>query len=177
MESRIVEILNSWDRDPSQGLPQEVFFLVSSLTPLINVDLLIQDGSGHTLLTWRDDGYYPPGWHIPGGIIRYKEKIEVRIRAVAKQELAVEVDFNPVPLATHEIINPSCKARGHFISLLYRCHLRTSLAEDRHFQPDLPKADQWLWHGAFPENMIPPHKIYRPFFREIDPGGCGSEEG
>jgi len=166
MERRISEILRAWDRDPSQGLPEEIFLLVSSLTPLINVDLLIQEESGRTLLTWRNDGYYPPGWHIPGGIIRYKEKMETRVRAVARQELDVEVDFHPVPLAVHEIINPHRKERGHFISLLYRCHLCTFPPENRRFQTSRPAADQWMWHEAFPENMIPPHKIYRPFFRE-----------
>lgn len=49
-----------------QGLPQEVFYFVSELTPLINVDLLIKDKSGRTLLTWRDDKFYGPAWHIPG---------------------------------------------------------------------------------------------------------------
>jgi ADP-ribose pyrophosphatase YjhB (NUDIX family) len=167
VKKKISEMLKPLAQDPSRGLPEEIFLLVSSLTPLANVDLLIQDEGGRTLLTWRDDGYYPPGWHIPGGIIRYKERIETRIRAVAREELAVEVDFNPVPLVVHEIINSSRKERGHFISLLYRCHLRTPLADDHRFQPANPRADDWRWHDAFPENMIPPHNIYRPFFRGI----------
>lgn len=29
--------------DPCQGLPEEVFLFVSRVTPMINVDLLIQD--------------------------------------------------------------------------------------------------------------------------------------
>jgi len=166
MEKKISEILNSLKQDPSQGLPEEIFFLVSGLTPLPNVDLLIQDESGRILLTWRDDGYYPPGWHIPGGIIRYKEKIENRLKAVARQELEAEIDFDPAPLAVHEIIDAGRKARGHFISLLYRCRLVTRLPENRRFQPANPRADHWMWQDTFPENMVPPQKIYRPFFRE-----------
>jgi colanic acid biosynthesis protein WcaH len=166
MEKKISEILNSLEQDPSRGLPEEIFLFVSSLTPMVNVDLLIQEEGGRTLLTWRDDGYYPPGWHIPGGIIRYKEKIENRVKAVARKELEAEIDFDPVPLAVHEIIDARRKARGHFISLLYRCRLVTRLLENRRFQPGRPAADQWMWHEAFPKNMIPPHKIYRSFFRE-----------
>ena len=64
--------------------------------------MLIKNEQNHTLLTWRDDGHYPPGWHVPGGIIRYKETIAERVKAVAKNELGVEVEFNPVPLAMNE---------------------------------------------------------------------------
>ncbi|SVE18316.1 uncharacterized protein METZ01_LOCUS471170, partial [marine metagenome] len=70
-------------KDPSYGLPEEIFYLVSRITPLINVDLLIHNKNGETLLTWRGgDETSKPGWHIPGGIVRYKEKIADRIRAV-----------------------------------------------------------------------------------------------
>ena len=34
------------------GLPEELFLFVSRVTPLVNVDLLIQDDQKHTLLTW-----------------------------------------------------------------------------------------------------------------------------
>ena len=64
------------------GLPTDVFYFVSQLTPLINVDLLVKNKSGQVLLTWRDDRFYGPAWHIPGGIIRFKEKIEDRIEKV-----------------------------------------------------------------------------------------------
>ena len=34
------------------------------------------DGNNQTLLTWRQAGQsYDQGWHVPGGIVRYKEKI------------------------------------------------------------------------------------------------------
>jgi colanic acid biosynthesis protein WcaH len=132
---------------------------------LINVDLLIQDGEKGTLLTWRDDGYSSPGWHVPGGIIRFKEVAGERIRAVARQELRVEVEFDSVPLAIHEIIHPTRRERGHFISLLYRCRLRTDPDPARRFRREDPRRDAWKWHPDFPRDMIPVHEIYRPFFK------------
>lgn len=43
---------------------------------MVNVDLLIKNvSSNETLLTWREDEYYGPGWHVPGGIVRFKETI------------------------------------------------------------------------------------------------------
>lgn len=70
--------------DPRSGLPEVVFLLMTRLTPMVNVDLLIQDPTGRTLLTWWDDSYHGAGWHIPGGIIRLKETAAQRIAAVGR---------------------------------------------------------------------------------------------
>ena len=47
----------------------------------------------NTLLAWRDDHLNGKGWHIPGGIIRFKESIKKRINEVAKNEIGTLVDF------------------------------------------------------------------------------------
>ena len=87
-----IDALENLVVDSRQGLPEDLFLFVTRLTPMINVDLLIRDGEGRTLLTWRDDGYdYSPGWHIPGGIIRYKECRGERVQAVAQKELGTSV--------------------------------------------------------------------------------------
>lgn len=159
----IIDILESSIQNPLKGLPEELFLFVSRITPLINVDLLVKNEQNHTLLTWRNDAYYH-GWHIPGGIIRFKETIAERIKIVAKNELGAEVEFNPVQLAINESINKTRNTRGHFISLLYQCRLVT--------QPDealrcknivLPNPNEWMWHGSCPANIIPQHEMYRKF--------------
>ena len=66
-------MLDSWALDPNGGLPEELFLFVSRLVPMVNVDLFISDDQGRVLLTWRDDEIFGAGWHIPGGMIRYKE--------------------------------------------------------------------------------------------------------
>ena len=58
--------------NPSKGLPDDLFYYISSTTPIINVDLLIKDEKECALLAWRDDQYAGKGWHVPGGIIRFK---------------------------------------------------------------------------------------------------------
>jgi ADP-ribose pyrophosphatase YjhB (NUDIX family) len=148
---------------PQAGLPDQVFTLVSRLTPLVNVDLLIKDPHLGCLLTWRDDAHYGPGWHVPGGIIRYKEAWEHRIRLVARQELAVRVQFNPMPIAIHQLINPSRDVRGHFISLLFECQLETLPRSDWQAKDGAaPLNGQWRWHTHAPDNLISQHHIYRP---------------
>ena len=160
---KIIDLLESLIKNPSEGLPEDIFLFVSSITPIINVDLLIKNDPNHTLLTWRDDGYYPPGWHIPGGIVRYKETISDRINVVAVSELGAEIKFEKEPLAINEVIHPSRRVRGHFISLLYECTLMSSLDKNLKYEKGIPKPGEWAWHSKCPNDIISVHEMYRKF--------------
>jgi colanic acid biosynthesis protein WcaH len=149
--------------DAGSGLPEELFLFVSRITPLVNVDLLIQDESRRTLLTWRSDRFHGPGWHVPGGIIRSKETAADRIRMVATQELGAAVQFGATPILVHESIVPDLRDRGHFISLLYKCQLAGALDPYRRYTPEAPLQDQWQWHDRCPENLIRAQRAYRAF--------------
>lgn len=148
---------------PENGLPEDVFLFISRLNPLINVDLLVQDDAGRTLLTWRADRHYGPGWHVPGGIIRYKECAEQRIRITAQQELGAGVEFDPAPLAIVETIGPE-RERGHFISMLHRCRLQGEPAPGQRADVEFPQPGQWQWHEYCPENLIREQREYARFF-------------
>lgn len=159
---KAINLLESLIKDPSQGLPEDIFLFASRITPMINVDLLIKNEKNQTLLTWRDDGYYLAGWHIPGGIIRYKEKIAHRIQVVAAKEFGAKLTFKREPLAVNEIMF-SFKNRAHFISLLYQCKLISSPDRNLKFKKGTPKPGQWAWFSKCPDNIIPVHKIYQEF--------------
>lgn len=150
------------------GLPEEIFHLVSSLTPMVNVDLLIRNEHGQTLLTWRADQYYGPGWHIPGGIIRFKERAAQRIAAVAALELGCTVEASLSPLLMREITATHRDVRGHFISLLYACSLRSSPDPTLKFCSGMPKNGEWMWHDRCPNNLIGVHEAYRPWIDNQD---------
>ena len=64
------------------GLPSHLFEYVSSITPIINVDLLVHNPSEGIILSWRSDKFYGPGWHVPGGIIRFKENFLEKARCI-----------------------------------------------------------------------------------------------
>jgi ADP-ribose pyrophosphatase YjhB (NUDIX family) len=168
---RATHTIDSLIDDPRRGLPEDLFLFASRITPMVNVDLLIKNERGQTLLTWRDDGYWKPGWHIPGGIIRYQESIAARIRAVARTELGAEVSFQPTPLAIKEIMNPNRRVRGHFISFLYLCSLTNAPDNGLQYQSGQPLPDQWMWHGTCPKNIIPVHEIYREYIECSDMRG------
>ncbi len=147
--------------DSRGGLPYALFRLVSRLTPMVNVDLLIRNQLGQTMLTWRADEFYGPGWHIPGGIIRFKEHTTERIAAVARSELGAEVAPALAPVQIAEIVAPQRDVRGHFISLLYPCTLISPPDPELMWSESAPIAGGWRWFDACPADLIRVHEIYR----------------
>jgi colanic acid biosynthesis protein WcaH len=158
------EMLDAWVGEPMDGLPEDFFLFLSRFTPLINVDLLIQDDRRRTLLTWRQDDTYGAGWHVPGGIIRYKEAVEDRIRATARRELGAEVAFDAQPFTVEQLMEPGRRERGHFISLVYRCRLLSPPDPGLRYEHGEPLRDQWAWHEGCPSDLIAAQAHYRRFF-------------
>ncbi len=147
-------------------LPEELFYFISSITPLTNVDLLIKNKDNQTLLTWRDDKYYGPGWHIPGGIIRFKETFATRISEVAKNELGIKVSHKKEPISIKELFASDRDIRGHFVSLLFECHSITQPNNHNKYIDNDPQNGQWAWHNKSPDNLIPVHNPYRSYIDE-----------
>jgi ADP-ribose pyrophosphatase YjhB (NUDIX family) len=148
----------------SQGdLPEDLFLLISRLIPMANVDLLIKDNQNRTLLTWRDDEIYGAGWHLPGGVIRFRETAADRVCKVASSELGAKLNCEPTPLWVAEIIHPTRETRGHAIALLYRCELAGEPRADLKCRGGQPAAGSWKWHAHCPSDLLPFHRIYERF--------------
>jgi colanic acid biosynthesis protein WcaH len=157
-----IAALESTVGDPRLGLPEDLFLFVSRIVPIINVDLLIRDDRGGTLLTWREDEFFGTGWHVPGGVIRYKEMSADRIRACAREELGAEVLFEAVPLLVSETVRAH-QNRGHFISLLFRCQLVTPPMEARRAGSNSPSPGEWRWHHGCPPDLLEAQRQYARF--------------
>ncbi|HYA42707.1 MAG TPA: NUDIX domain-containing protein [Syntrophobacteraceae bacterium] len=157
-----IAILDREVPDPRTGLPDDLFYYISKTTPLVNVDLLIKDEKGRTLLAWRDDQYAGKGWHVPGGIVRFKETFETRLRKVAEAEIGADISFSPAPVAINQMINRNCDIRGHFISILYNCFLSSTFLPPN---KGLSMNDRGylMWHESCPTNLIIWHEIYREY--------------
>jgi len=143
--------------DPRNGLPDEVFHFIRKVTPLINVDLLICC-DGRALLAWREDEY-DKGWHIPGGIVRFREAFHARIDAVALTEIGATVESEPLPCNLAQLRHHD---RGHFISLLYRCSL-TSEIDPARFYPGQgkPVNGSLSWIEGVPHDFYPAQLFYK----------------
>ncbi len=124
-----IQLLRRANIDARDGLPEELFLLISGLTPIPNIDLLITDESERILLSRRNDEFFEKSWHIPGGCIRYGERIEERLQKTALKEIGCEVLFAPVPLAVRSVWRgrkgslPYPAERGHNIAILFNCRL------------------------------------------------------
>lgn len=169
-----IEKIETAVADARRGLPLPIFYLVSRLVPMVNVDLLVRNDQNQVLLTWRADEFYGPGWHIPGGMIRFKERWEQRIEAVASTELGTTVSFEPVPMAIRQPMHPTRATRGHFISLLFDCRLAAPLDESRRAAGGTPRNGDWAWHESRPADLLEVHRrIYGPLLDSL----LGTDKG
>jgi len=160
--SDAIAFLNKEVTNPQAGLPDEVFYYISKMTPLVNVDLLIKDELGRTLLSWRNDQYAGKGWHVPGGIVRFKETLETRIKKVAESEIGVNIGFDTVPMAVNQCIHKERNIRGHFISILYKCSLSSTFVPPNKGL-SMEDSGYLKWHDFCPENLINYHEMYRRY--------------
>ena len=124
-----VETLRNARLNARDGLPENLFLLVSSLVPLPNVDLLITDDSKGILLSRRNDEFFGKSWHLPGGCMRYGESLEECVQKTARRELGCEVSFKAEPIAVRNVLRGANhnlrypNERGHNVAILYHCSL------------------------------------------------------
>ncbi|MCI9577223.1 MAG: hypothetical protein HFF98_00070 [Oscillibacter sp.] len=128
-QAEVVELLRNAEIDTDDGMPEELFLLLSSLIPIPNVDLLVVNRKNQLLLARRNDPYYEKNWHIPGGCMRFNESFEHRILETARLELGTAVTFVKTPLAVRNVIRgprdslTHPRERGHNVAVLFRCFL------------------------------------------------------
>lgn len=140
--------------DASKGIGQDLFLQISQLTPMINVDLVVKSKNmKKTLLAWRDDQYYGPGWHIPGSVVRFKEKMLTTIKRISDKELKSDIDKIKGPLGYHELFNHERNIRGHFISFIYVATLKKEPITVDIKNKDNKNGDL-CWFESSPDNLI-----------------------
>lgn len=156
---------------PEQGLGEELFLTVSSLVPIVNVDLLVYNTKGQFLLTKRDDPYCGKGWHVPGGCIRFKETCEERIRKVALGELGISnLKIHKEPFKVFEIIENDKRPienqneRAHFITLVYKCKVDYSYKIDNGGRTE-SDAGFIKWFDSLPDDLLSIQNCYREIIK------------
>lgn len=168
MESKLISLCNV---KPEKGLGEELFLTVSSLVPIVNVDLLVYNDKGQYMLTWRNDPHCGQGWHVPGGCIRFKETCADRIRKVAQKELGIkEIKFDAEPIKVFEIINHEQREienqneRGHFISLVYKCYAPSNFKIDEQLFKE-GEVGYMQWFDQLPDNLLSIQSCYKEIIK------------
>ena len=135
------------------GLGTELFLFSSTLMPVVNVDLLVTNPKHEILLSWRDDSHTGRGWHIPGGCIRFKERLMDRVQKTAIAEFGAEIVCRPEPIKVFEIFTnhyrdeiEDQKERVHFITLVYDCKFKDETMLLEHQKAEYDSVD-YLYRG------------------------------
>lgn len=157
--------------NPEQGLGEELFLQISSLVPIVNVDLLVYNDKGQFLLTKRNDPHCGKGWHVPGGCIRFKETCAERIRKVAQKELGIkEITFSKNPVKVFEIIEHGLRPienqneRAHFITLVYKCHVDASYQINNGNLTE-ENVGYIKWFDKLPDDLLSIQNCYREIMK------------
>lgn len=121
---------------PEQGLQQEVFDVLVKLVPFVACEMVVMNHRREILLTYRRDEFWQ-GWHFPGGLMRYNDTFEKRLKETVKRELGAG-------LKSHRFLfpinyrYPKNNPRGHAVSLVFLCQLKDK-PKDGKFFAKMPK--------------------------------------
>ena len=149
-----------------EDLGEKIFLEISALTPIINVDLLIQNSLEETLLVWRDDQFHK-GWHFIGGVLRNNESLSSRVKKTASNELNIDLQILSGPIEINEMLFPQNNYRNHFLSFLYNCKINSNLNMNlKYLESNTPSHGEWKWFNHAPNDLIPEQSLYRKYFNK-----------
>jgi colanic acid biosynthesis protein WcaH len=77
------------DRPDAALLPASEFLDAIRLTPLVSIDLIINDGNRRVLLGYRRNPPARDTWFVPGGRVRKGETLDAAFTRVVQEELGI----------------------------------------------------------------------------------------
>lgn len=109
-------------------LSENHFRIFKKHLPLSCVDIILLNVNNEFLLVRRSISPYMGKWCLPGGIIRYREKMEKAVYRIVKEELGIKVNslkyvgcFEKIYPKRHDISNCFvAHTRSHNIKLNYQ---------------------------------------------------------
>lgn len=124
-------------------LDKERFIKVIDATPLVAIDLIIEDENKKILLGKRMNKPAQGYWFVPGGRIRKNETIEFAFKRILTDELSVQCDFSTARLhgAYDHIYDDNFAGlesiNTHYVVIAYRLNLD----RNTHFHFDQQHSD------------------------------------
>ena len=106
-------------------LEQDVFVKVIDSTPLISIDLIIENTKGKYLLGLRTNKPAQGYWFVPGGRVLKNETLDNAFIRLAKEELGIDCSRNNAQhLGVYEHFYEDCvfddKISTHYVVLGYK---------------------------------------------------------
>jgi len=97
-----------------QKLSYEDFLESLRLAPRVSVELVIEDGEGHLLLTKRTRSPFENYWHLPGGFLLKGERLAECCGRIAQEELGIDLE-NSAGEFVGFFETPEGDPRGHIL--------------------------------------------------------------
>ena len=126
----------------TEKLSREDFIQIIRNTPLISIDIIVEDPEGEILLGWRNNSPAKGYWFVPGGRILKGEHFEDAFKRIVKAETGMDFSLSDtVFLGIYEHVYPDENFAGdpsfgtHYIVIAYRLKLTESpgdLPKDQH---------------------------------------------
>ncbi|MDO8570301.1 MAG: NUDIX domain-containing protein [Candidatus Daviesbacteria bacterium] len=131
-------------------IPEEEFKYIYSKVPRLCVDIIIQSDHG-VILSKRMIPPFKGMWHIPGGTVLNREKLEATAKRVALEELGLDIEINKL-LGLIEY--PEMDDEKHAVSIAY-------LITDFSGTPrGSNQGKEVKFFQELPENLIPAQKEF-----------------
>lgn len=111
-------------------LDEKTFLGVIDSTPLVSVDLIIEDNDGRVLLGKRVNRPARGYWFVPGGRVMKNEKLAEAIKRISAIELGISIDMPDAQLlgAFDHIYEDNCFAvegiNTQYVVLAYKLNIR-----------------------------------------------------
>jgi len=129
-------------------ISDEQFLKVIDSTPLVSIDLILEDPQGEILLGKRNNRPAQDYWFVPGGRIRKNEKLADAIKRISLAELGTELTLSDGQLlgAFDHIYDDNFSGvdgiNTHYVVLAYKI----SLKENFEIVADEQHSEMKWWH-------------------------------
>ncbi|WP_395340356.1 GDP-mannose mannosyl hydrolase [Ningiella sp. W23] len=140
-------------------LDASTFKTVIEFTPLISIDLIVQNLDGKILLGKRNNAPAKDFWFVPGGRILKDELMEVAFIRLAQEELGLDIALSDAKfLGAYEHFYDDCvfssEISTHYVVLAYSLQLQRSLI-------NLPTKQHRDYRWFSPQEMLNNRKVHR----------------
>lgn len=153
-------------------LPEKEYSEVVKNTPLVSIDLVIEDADGNVLLGYRLNNPAQNTWFVPGGVIRKNEPFLEAFKRISEAELGMQIELVETTfLGVYEHIYPTNFANHpdfgtHYIVNAFSIKLKQKaikLPKAQHSEYWWAPKEELLAHKNVHQNSKNYFNGYKPF--------------
>ncbi len=129
-------------------ISDQQFLKIIDATPLVSIDLILENPQGKILLGKRNNRPAQNYWFVPGGRIRKNEKLADAIKRISSAELGTEITLNNSQLLGafdhiyDDNFSGSSGINTHYVVLAYK----VSMKDDFKIMADDQHSEKRWWH-------------------------------